>query len=33
VLIATDEEFRRDLEDNNSGTIAIALVRGLISLL
>ena len=33
VLIATDEEFRRDLEDNNSGTIAIALLRGLISLL
>jgi hypothetical protein len=33
VLIATDEEFRRDLEDNNSGTIAIVLLRGLISLL
>jgi hypothetical protein len=33
VLVATDEEFRRELEDGNSGTIAIALVRGLVSLL
>ena len=33
VLLATDEEFRQDLDDNNSGTIAILLVKGLLSLL
>jgi len=33
VLLATDEDFRRDLEDNNSGTIAIALVKGVLGLL
>ncbi len=33
VALATDEEFRRDLEDGNTGTIAIALVKGILSLL
>jgi hypothetical protein len=33
VLLATDEGFRHDLDDNNSGTIAIVLVKGLLSLL
>ena len=33
VLLATDEGFRQDLDDNNSGTIAILLVKGLLSLL
>ncbi len=33
VLLATDEEFQRDLENGNSGTIAIALVKGILSLL
>ena len=33
VLLATDDEFRRDLDDGNSGTIAITVVKALLSLL
>lgn len=33
VLAITDEDFRRELEDSNTGTIAIALFRGLLTLL